>query len=88
MARTAAQIAADDDLERAIMAVLEANDLIPNNHVLSSFVVLCASASMEGERSTHYAYVTPGEGSPWWHILGLVEVHRALFRQEMASDGD
>lgn len=91
MPRTEAQIAADNELEAAIINVLKVNDMMGTDTALGDFVVLIAmpSFSEESPGHTEYAYLMPGDGLPWHQALGLMDVHRTLMRQEIeGKDAD
>jgi hypothetical protein len=88
MARTPAQIAADNELEAAIAKVLEVNEMLGEGTALGDFVVLCALPYFTEEKAgtTEYAYIMPGDGMPWHQALGLMDTHRILMTKEIHDD--
>ena len=83
--RTAEQIAADDALEAAILAVLRVYNLLEEGRALGDFLVLTAlpGYSDDKNKTTEYHYIMPGEGIPWHQINGLMYTHRRLMDEEM-----
>lgn len=94
--RTEAQIAADDELARAIGAVLTAydeEDVNPNEWAVTDYVVVVARAglSMEKAQNTRYDYLLANGSIPWHHMMGLMDWAQLSMRDGMRGskeDGD
>jgi hypothetical protein len=84
MARTPEQKAADDRLEDAVKAAMDAYDL--TNGALVDVLVLTAQTRFddEGEQYTTVGRLTLG-GMPHYRILGLLDFAQAAYRSDIAT---
>lgn len=84
--RTEEQIRADEALEKAIDDCIKAYG-IGNDHVLSDFVVLCATQQLtdDGVVLTSHPALFKGGDIPWYRVLGLIEAHKAISVHHLTS---
>lgn len=83
--RTSEQKTADDNLEAAIRAALEAHNL--GRGTLVDYIVLTAETLFgdDGIQRTNIARLTAGDGVPHYRLLGLLDYAATMYRADITT---
>ena len=88
--RTEEQIAADNNLTDAITKCLQAYSDGDYDFVLSDYAILMTASRIndDNEVETSYPTLLRDGDLPWYKVIGLIEMHRALAKAHMIMGND